>query len=198
MQTAIRLLRELRTSVAPGIGLYEVEDYAVSLTLCDSRGREARLSKIQRVRFLQDNSIAFQDQAWGDGDFLLDYRCAPGKAVDFYQDGFRTRILISLREVKNRGDELVFLSERRIRNGFRGSEEYLQVQIDHVTRIMHLSVIFPKERPPLQVTLVEENAHRSRELPASAVRIRPDGQIEASWTQRNPRLFEGYMLRWTW
>jgi len=30
------------------------------------------------VRYLQDNVIAYRDQAWGDGEILVDYRCTPG------------------------------------------------------------------------------------------------------------------------
>jgi hypothetical protein len=31
---------------------------------------------------MQDNVIAYQDQAWGDGEILLNYRCTPGTPVD--------------------------------------------------------------------------------------------------------------------
>jgi hypothetical protein len=84
-------------------GLYEVLVYESTLELLDTRGEKARFKKRQRVKFLQDHIIAYQDQAWGDGEFLLNYRCIPGVPVDRYRIGHKTIILISLREVKQRG-----------------------------------------------------------------------------------------------
>src|SRR5690349_623079 len=85
-------------------GIYEVLAYEAELTLLDRKGSRAYLTKHQQVRFLQDNIIAYQDQAWGDGDIFAEYRCTPGVEVDRYRDGHRYRILISLQETKNRGD----------------------------------------------------------------------------------------------
>jgi hypothetical protein len=59
-------------------------------------GRQ-RLSGIQRVCYLQDSVIAYQDQAWGAGEILLNHRCTPGTPVDRYRSGYKTYILISRR-----------------------------------------------------------------------------------------------------
>src|SRR5215212_5915172 len=92
-----RLLRQLT-------GSYEVLDYETKLELLDPEGKLVRYTKHQKVKFLQDNVIAFQDQAWGDGEIFADYQCSPGYPVDRYRDGNKYHILISLRETKNRGD----------------------------------------------------------------------------------------------
>jgi hypothetical protein len=73
-------------------GMYEVLAYEAELTLLDEKGSKARLTKRQQVRFLQDNIIAYQDQAWGDGNIFVEYRCTPGVEVDRYRDGHRYRI----------------------------------------------------------------------------------------------------------
>lgn len=44
-------------------GVYEVLEHKMSLELCDPKGRKAVVHKRQRVRFLQDNLIAYQDMA---------------------------------------------------------------------------------------------------------------------------------------
>lgn len=85
-------------------GMYEVLDYESTLELKDKRGENAIVRKREKVRYLQDNIIAYQDQAWGDGEILLNYRCSPGTPVDRYRPGHKTYILISLHDVKNRGD----------------------------------------------------------------------------------------------
>ncbi|MGD8998575.1 MAG: hypothetical protein PVH80_10740, partial [Anaerolineae bacterium] len=48
--------------------------------------------------------VAYLAEAWGDGEILLNYRCTPGAPVDRYRSGYKTTILISRRQVKNKGD----------------------------------------------------------------------------------------------
>lgn len=152
-----RLLRPLR-------GMYEVLEYETKLELLDTEGKLAVYTKRQKVQFLQDNIIAFQDQEWGDGDIFAEYKCSPGVPVDKYRDGNKYRILISLRETKNRGDIVDFHIDRTIRDGFvRPTEDY-QVDIDHYTRELTLTVVFPKERTPKQVKVIEQKSQRTLEL----------------------------------
>lgn len=118
-----RLLRQLA-------GSYEVLDYETTLELFDPEGKLAKYTKHQKVQFLQDNVIAFQDQAWGDGEIFAEYKCSPGYPVDTYRDGNKYRVLISLRETKNRGDIEEFHIERTITDGFMRPTEDYQVDID--------------------------------------------------------------------
>jgi len=85
-------------------GMYEVLRYETTLELLDVKGKESIFTKKEEVKFLQNNIIAFQDQAWGSGKILLDYQCSPGIPVDFYQFAHKTYILISLRSVVKKGD----------------------------------------------------------------------------------------------
>jgi hypothetical protein len=85
-------------------GLYEVLEYESTLELKDREGKTATFKKREKVRYLQNNVIAYQDQAWGDGEILLNYRCTPGTPVDRYRSGYKTYTLISRREVKDKGD----------------------------------------------------------------------------------------------
>src|SRR5688572_2503878 len=78
--------------------IYEILDYEASVELLDLGGEKAIFRKRQKVKFLQNNIIAFEDYAWGDGDVLAAYTCSPGVVVDKYQEGDRWNILISLRE----------------------------------------------------------------------------------------------------
>lgn len=78
--------------------------YEPTLELLDPQGQTAVFKKRQRVKFLQDYVIAFEDYAWGQGQVLADYRCAPGQVVDRWQEGDRSTVLISLRETKHAGE----------------------------------------------------------------------------------------------
>ena len=99
-------------------GLYEIINYEATLEIEEPTGAEATLTRHEVIRFLQDNVVAIHDYAWGDGDQFADYQCQPGVPVDFYQDGSRHNVLMSLRETKNRGDGLDLWIERKIKDGF--------------------------------------------------------------------------------
>ena len=65
-------------------GMYEILDYDSTLELADPKGEIAIFKRRERVKFLHNNVIAFEDYAWGDGEIFADYRCSPGKVVDRY------------------------------------------------------------------------------------------------------------------
>lgn len=66
---------------------YEFLEYESTLELLDRSGKSAFFQKRQKVKFLQDHIIAFEDYAWGDGNVMVDYRCSPGVIVDHYHEG---------------------------------------------------------------------------------------------------------------
>jgi hypothetical protein len=51
-------------------GIYEVLDYQCQLELKDKSGELARIQKQEKIRYLQDYIISYQDQAWGDGSYF--------------------------------------------------------------------------------------------------------------------------------
>ena len=195
--TLLRLGKRIVSSEAHE-GMYQVLEHEAVLDLKDTKGKKAVYTKRQKVRFLQDNIIAYQDQAWGDGNVFAEYKCSPGVAVDRYQDGYRWRILISLRQTKNYGDVEEFHIERTITDGFVREVEPFQTQIDHPTRKLSISVVFPAKRLPKEVLLVEENTTRTKVLGPEYRSMLPDGREQVTWQTDKPRLFEAYILRWTW
>ena len=176
-------------------GMYQVLEYHSELELLDKNGKRAVYRKRLKVRFLQD-VIAFYDKAWGDGDIFADYKCSPGVKVDQFRDGYRYNILISLRETKHRGDEATFNIERHITNGFTGTDETLQTDIDHRTRKLSMSVIFPKSHQPSQINLIKQNKKTSLPLDNEYRHILPDGRYQYIWKTNSPALFESYIMRW--
>ena len=179
-------------------GLYEVLDYEATLELCDSKGKKAIFRKQQRVRFLQNNVTAYQDQAFGDGELFADYQCSPGKAVDRYLHGDIYYVLISLRETKNRGDIEEIHIKRTIQDGFTSQRGYFQNRVSHTMQHFSSSVIFPRKRPPRNLTIIEHQRNRTHELNPNHIRTLPDGRIKVTWETSNPRLHEMYSIRWDW
>jgi hypothetical protein len=179
-------------------GIYEILHYDSTLELLDSNGHTAVFHKRQKVRFLQDNVIAFEDYAWGDGNSFVNYHCSPGVAVDRYKDGDRWNILISLRETKSRGDITDFHIERIVQNGFIQQEEWSQVEIRNPTRRLRVAVIFPKERLCKHATLHERKRNRTQVLGSDHLHQLPDGRQLLEFETTRVRHLEVYSLRWVW
>jgi hypothetical protein len=74
--------------------------------------------------------------------------------VDRYRSGYKTYILISRHEVKNKGDVDGFNVEWDIRQGFLRRTEQWETHVTHRTRCLKINVIFPRSRPPRSIPLV--------------------------------------------
>ena len=179
-------------------GIYEVLEYESTLEILNGKGTNASFTKRKKIRYLQDNIIAYQDHAWGDGDILVNYKTSHGKPVDQYSYGYKTYILLSLREVKNKGDIDDFNIQWDIRQGFLTEDGYWGTDVNQRTKHIKVHVIFPKTRPPIQVSVEESNIRRTRILGKDAKKRLPDGRWQITWEKKKPKLFEMYVIRWLW
>ena len=179
-------------------GMYEVLDYESTLELKDKEGEKATLRKRERVRYLQDNIIAYQDQAWGDGKILQDYRSSPGTPVDQYRAGHKTYVLISLRELREKGNVDEFNIEWTLLDGFLKKNGFWGTAINHKTKKIRVHISLPKDRPPIKTSISETNLQRTHALGEESRRKMPDGRWMISWEKKNPKLYENYVLNWEW
>ena len=179
-------------------GPYENLDYEATLELQDPQGETAVFKRRQRVKFLQDSVIAFQDYAWGDGDIFAQYNCSPGTVVDRYQEGDRWNILISLRETKRAGDTENFYIERTARHAFTNNHEWWQVEIRRPTKRLRLSLIFPQARPCQRAVLLQRSNHQTTALGQEHRATLADGRQIVSWETKNIKRLEIYTLKWRW
>ena len=179
-------------------GMYEVLEYESELILKDKKGQRASFRKREKVRYLQDNIIAYQDHAWGDGEGLLDYKCSPGVVVDRYRPGAKTFVLVSLRGSRQKGDTDEFNVQWNIKDGFVRETEMWETDVRHRTRQIKIQVVFPKTRPPLRVWL-EQNTRREKKLAGGkALKRLPDGRWRVTWQPNKPVVNERYQIHWTW
>ena len=192
-----RFLRRVITREAHE-GMYHILSYTSTLELLDPKGETAVFKKHQRVKFLQDHVLAFQDYAWGDGEIFADYSCRPGEVTDVYQEGDRYNILISLRETKAAGDIEDFYINRTVIDGFTKDQESSQIEIRHKTKRLRLEVIFPPGRPCRRAMLVERSRNRTTVLNQDHFNDLPDGRQSVAWETTTIRRFEIYTLTWTW
>jgi hypothetical protein len=201
-----RLLEALKTwqglfgrkGAQPADGMYEILEYESVLELKDRRGEVAISERRQKVRFLQDNIIAYEDQAWGDGELFADYHCSPGVPVDWYQDGAKWRVLISLRQSKRRGDVAEFRFTRRIKGGFTRTNEWLQTELSHRTDHLTVRVTFPLGRPCQHAELTDASANKTTELGPSCFSFLPDRRQTLTWEIQQPAVAKPYTIKWKW
>ena len=179
-------------------GMYEVLEYESTLELHDKAGKRASFKKRKKVRYLQNDIIAYQDYGWGDGEYFLEYQSRPGTLVDRYKAGYKTYILLSLREVKNRGDVDEFHIQWKITNGFLKPDGFWETDVSSRTGQMKVNVIFPEGRPPQSIRLVENNIRRTTTLGIDSLKHLPDGRWLVTWEKSKPRLYEHYIIRWDW
>ena len=191
------LVGELRSRIGYH-GMYEVLEYDATLHILDPGGDTAYLSRHEVIRLLQDNVVAIHDHAWGDGDLFSEYQCHPGKAVDFYKDGSKHNVLISLRETKNRGDVIDLKVERVVKGGLLERDEWLETQVDHWMKRLKLSVIFPKERHCQRATLTCRSSNETLPLEGKHFSFLSDGRQQLTWETSHPRLHDLYTLKWRW
>jgi hypothetical protein len=182
----------------PPAGPYEILDYDATLEILDTAGKKAVFRKRQRVKFSQNNIIAFEDFAWGDGNVLAGYKCTPGVVVDTYRQGDRFNILISLRDTKSAGDIEQFHIERTVKNSYTHREEWLQTEIRRRTRRLRMAVIFPKGRQAYEAVLVKRSTNQTSELGPDHFDTLPDGRRMVSWETVHIRGYEVYTLKWRW
>jgi len=194
---AWKLGRKILRGLA-GEGMYEVLEYESTLELIDNKGKIAVFTKRKKVRYLQDNIIAYQDYGWGDGEQFMEYQARPGIPVDRYKIGYKTYILLSLREVKNRGDVDEFNIQWKINDGFLKRDGFWETDVSSRMFQMKINIIFPKGRPPQNLRLVEQNTRRTNILGNDTAQQLPDGRWRVSWEKHKPRLYEHYIVRWDW
>lgn len=178
--------------------IYEILRYDVTLTLLDPDGKQAILERRERVRFLQNNVVALFDHAWGEGQLFVGYRVTPGRVADRFRVGSRYNTLISLRDTKHRGDTLTYQMRRRIIDGFQNKEEWFEAEVDHPTHRLKVSIIFPKERPCREISVVQTGTNQRIPIPKRSVQQRRDGRQVFTWSMSKPPLGERFAIQWIW
>jgi len=180
------------------LGAFEVLNYESTLEIMDVEGKHGKFNKVEKVRFIQNNLVAVQDQLWGFKKSITDYKCSPGAPVDFYQVGYKTYVVISLREVKSKDDEEVFNFQWHLCGKPVMRFGFWETNIDRFTHDLHLKIIFPEERPPIRLWMIEANHNRTIELDKTKLTQLPDKRWQITWESNSPRLNETYTMKWDW
>lgn len=178
--------------------MYEILEYESTLELHDEKGENATLHKRLRVKFLQNNVIAFEDYVWGDGEILADYQISPGVVADRYQEGDRWNLLISLRETKNKGDVSEFHIQRTAKHGFTNEDEWNQTEIRRPTRHLQMNIIFPKSRRCQHAVMKQRRHNRTFVLGVDHFYDLPDGRQLLRWESNKVYPYDVITIKWSW
>ncbi len=172
---------------------YEILDYDATLTLDDPMGISATFQRTQKIRFLQDGVSAIMDHMWGDGVVVTHYDNNAGRLDDSFKDGGYRHLVVNLKRSMGKGETIAFEVVRKAMVGFTKNEEWLETRIDHPTKRMIRSVVFPRERPCLYAILQYDGL----EVPLPVMKL-AGGKTLVRFDVHKPNIDTPYTVRWSW
>ncbi len=186
-------LRQALIPEGPLSSPYEVLSYQGTLTLHDKKGTKATFERTQQVRFEQDGVSAILDHIWGDGVLITNYYNSAGSIEDSFKDQGCRHLMIELRKRMSRGQALEFKAERTIMEGFKGQENWWEINIDHPVHQLENSIIFPKTRSCQEAIL--QSGDKQTALPV--IRL-SDGRAVVRFSIAKPFAGIPYRVSWKW
>lgn len=178
-------------------GAYVVSKHISNWDIASPDGSVVIHHKTMSVRWLQ-TTVAIHDYVWGEGNLLDSYSCSPGEKVHEFRSGFRTYVVISMKEPRNRGDTDELRFERRITDGFLDSSEYVEVAVVEPTKRLEIGVTFPRDRTPTRSTGMRRRGGREKTIPLKEARFDRDGRQIVGLVPPRPRQGDEYLIRWDW
>jgi len=175
------------------ISPYEIIRYETTLTLHDTRGMSATFERWESIRFLQDGVAGILDHVWGDGVLMTSYENDAGSLEDSFVDEGRRHLVIGLPRPMGRGETMSFVVRRGVMAGFTGSDEWLEVSIDHPVRHLRAQILFPRARPVRHVMADHHGMHAALPIQRLA-----DGTTAVRLETSRARAHSPYLMRWSW
>lgn len=176
---------------------YENIRLSLELDILDPAGHRAQLTRVQHVSFNTSEAGVLRDLAWGDGEPIAGYRASGAKAVTRRTEGSMRVVWLALPERPVAGQRAKVRSTRTVVDGLLRRNEFLEARLERPTKRLTLSIVFPKQRPPLSARIDAVPSAGSRAQPVVA-RLRSDGRAVLRWSGREPKPNAAYRISWTW
>lgn len=178
-------------------GAYEVLESHVKWTVQDDRGAEVEMERQSRLRFLQNEVIAISDFAWPQTQAIKSYSCSPGIKVDQFPHADKLQFVISLRDVKHRGDEQTYTFRRVLVDQFLAKTEWVGVDVRDPTGTLTMKVVLPSSRPATKAWgRVRSKPKHKHDVTITNL---PGGNQQLEYSpQPRPKLNEAYYIEWEW
>jgi hypothetical protein len=175
---------------------YENLSLSISLELLDTDGERAVIKRVQRVRFLTEDAGVVRDVVWGSGRPLAGYSSTGAERLGVRHEGSKRVVLLGLPTNPRKGEVVTIRTEREIRGAFQQDECYLEAVIERPTRLLTLSVTFPRGRVPKSAFL-ESSPPTLDRRPLRAT-LEPRNRARVKLFLSRPRSLVTYRIRWTW
>jgi hypothetical protein len=187
--------RTKRVAAAPSVD-YTNDFIDEILEIRDTRGREAQLTKRQRVRITNDGGAVLRDVVWGTGRPLARYMVRGARKLGLIEEGTRRTVLLRIEPPPSQGQTHNVRVQRLVKGAFIDDTNYFELLAERPTRRMSLRILFPRGRPPKTAHLVLSPAERT--LKPLRVRYTKNRQPYLSWRAEDPQMMTAYSLRWAW
>lgn len=175
-------------------GPYRIIDETIVWRLPTADGSKAFLNKRQQVRF-NHLAIAHIELASGDGDIFASFTCNYGTEIERFPRDGEEGLLIMLKPERSRDEEFELVSQREIRDGFAGTDQWITNRFSAASKRTELIVEFPDDCEVCNVRIAGPTGHGSR--PASEQELRKEGV--RSVLRLKPRAYrENQVVKITW
>jgi len=158
-------------------------------------GTEAYATRTKKIRFDQNSVLSISDFSESTGT-SESYSCSPKplKRVGEFRTGARLHSLISLGRPWNRGEQLEFTIQEKLRDAFLADREDLTVDVTNPMDTLVLSVTWPADRGVENIFV--ERFGRQTPIATSDLRAARDGRPWYTRSFDHPQLGETISVVW--
>jgi hypothetical protein len=164
-------------------------------TFNDTSGADVTVTRTMDVRFNYP-CFTVTEKASGDGQRFADFTCNYGKKIYEFDFADESRAIILMDSEARRGQAKTLESTRRVRDAFLQPDEWVRLTIDKPGGSSELTVIFPKDRAPIDAK-VKRRGEPEQPIAVSAV---DDGSGRMRLTDRlkRPKAGDELLFTWSW
>lgn len=179
----------LRTTSGPGYDVTRVEH---RWDFVHPDGSLVIHRRRMRLRFVR-SVISVTDVVSDPLDQVSPYVCRPGRVVDRFPVGGETWVLVSLGELRRRGQEETLEFSHSLRDAFRGNHGTVQAMVPEGTRRLVLELVFPRDRGPEKVS-----CRFGKGAPQPPEVDELDGRRILRWDFERVRAGASCAVQWSW
>ncbi len=181
----------------PSLTDLRVRDAVLILDISRRDGSIVYSDHRRTIISLRDGITGDVEEAECDGS-VSDFRATPGRITDIWKELGTTYIRTAFPKPLMRNERIRCALAYKMSNAFMAASEWWETLHTHPADFSKTIIKFPRSRPPKSWRVEERDA--TVIVPSHhAARLRTVGG-RATLTLRvdNPKLYRGYIVRWTW
>ena len=168
--------------------------------------------KPQWTEFVQDRIVEFRKEQspphftyYTQGEAYIDELIVARKSESFdYQDS--KKVYCRRRDIRfNKGDQVEMTLRAHSVDGFPGSDEWFELEVEERVEELRFVIIFPDNNPPRGEVVLHYRPPKARhdawvipKFEKYGTRYTTRNRRAFYWETRKPRVGSAYKIKWTW